>query len=74
MTTPTPDNDREQQDAERRKAVALFRYGVIADLIHAERGQRGLYAKMRQKVGKGVGYPRHAAPQSPGRDDAGLAR
>ena len=50
MTTPTPDNDREHQDAERRKAVALFRYGVIADLIHAERGQRGLYAKMREKA------------------------
>ena len=49
MTTPTPDNDREQQDAERRKAVALFRYGVIADLVHAEPGQRGLYAKMRAK-------------------------
>jgi hypothetical protein len=45
MTTPTPDNDREQQDAERRKAVALFRYGVIADLIHTEPGQRGLYSK-----------------------------
>lgn len=49
MTTPTPDNDREHADAERRKAVGLFRYGVIADLIHTERGQRGLYAKLREK-------------------------
>jgi transposase len=49
MTTPTPDNDREHADAERRKAVALFRYGVIADLIHTERGQRGPYAKLREK-------------------------
>lgn len=50
MTTLTPDQDREHAEAERRKAVALFRYGVIADLIHAERGQRGLYAKMRERA------------------------
>lgn len=49
MTTPTPTEDREQAEAERRRAVALFRYRVIADLIHTERGQRGLYAKMREK-------------------------
>jgi transposase InsO family protein len=37
-------------DAERRKQIALFRYGVIADLIHLEPGQRGLYAKLRDKA------------------------
>ena len=37
-------------DAERRRLVALFRYGVIADLIHIESGQRGLYAKLREKA------------------------
>jgi putative transposase len=50
MTTPTPDNDRALADAERRKQVALFRYGVIADLIHLEPGQRGQYAKLREKA------------------------
>lgn len=50
MTTTPLDQDREHAEAERRKAVGLFRYGVIADLIHAERGQRGLYAKMREKA------------------------
>jgi len=50
MTTPTPDNERALADAERRKQVALFRYGVIADLLHLERGERGLYAKLREKA------------------------
>jgi transposase InsO family protein len=48
MKRPFPDH--ETTDAERRKQVGLFRYGVIADLIHLERGQRGLYAKLREKA------------------------
>jgi transposase InsO family protein len=50
MTTPTPENDRAHADAEHRKRVALFRYGVIADLLHIKRGERGLYAKLREKA------------------------
>src|SRR5258706_1361957 len=57
MTTPTPDQDREHAEAERRETVALFRYGVIADMIHAERGQRGLYAKMREKAAQDCEIP-----------------
>jgi transposase InsO family protein len=32
-----------------RDRVALFRYGLIADLVHLERGE-GLYAKLRDKA------------------------
>lgn len=50
MKRPFPDH--EAGDAERRKQVGLFRYGVIADLIHLERGQRGLYPKLREKAAR----------------------
>jgi transposase InsO family protein len=50
MTTPTSLNEATLADAERRKQVALFRYGVIADLIHLKPGERGLYAKFREKA------------------------
>lgn len=50
MKRPFPDH--EAGDAERRKQVGLFRYGVIADLVHLERGQRGLYAKLREKAAR----------------------
>jgi transposase InsO family protein len=37
-------------DQERREQIALFRYGVIADLIHLPRGKgSGLYDKLREK-------------------------
>jgi len=37
-------------DDERREQIALFRYGVIADLIHLPRGKgSGLYDKLREK-------------------------
>ena len=52
MRTPTPENERTLADAERRKQIALFRYGVIADLLHLERGARGMYAKLREKAEK----------------------
>jgi len=37
-------------DTPDRKALALFRYGLIADLIHLPAGSRGLYALLRQKA------------------------
>lgn len=55
MTTPI--SVPEPADAERRKQVALFRYGMIADLIHIERGQRGLYAKLREKAARDWDIP-----------------
>jgi hypothetical protein len=37
-------------DTKRREQIALFRYGVIADLIHLPRGKGGgLYDKLREK-------------------------
>ena len=35
---------------ELRKRVALFRYGVIADLVHLPSGQRGLYKLLAEKA------------------------
>jgi transposase InsO family protein len=50
MKRPTPSNERALAEAERRKQIALFRYGVIADLIHLGPGPRGLYKKLRDKA------------------------
>lgn len=55
MTRPFPNH--EAADAERRKQVRLFRYGTIADVIHLERGQRGLYAKLREKAARDCDVP-----------------
>jgi transposase len=41
--------DPTDQDRERRQAIALFRYGVIADLV-TEDSHRGLYAKLTTKA------------------------
>lgn len=61
MTTPTPEElsklGHAHADAERRKAVALFRYGLIADLIHLKRGERGLYKKLREKAAQDWDIP-----------------
>ena len=40
-------NDPEPQ---RRQAIALFRYGLIAELMHLPERSRGLYAKLREKA------------------------
>lgn len=37
-------------DADHRHAVALFRYGLIADLVRLEPGSKGLYAQIEQKA------------------------
>jgi putative transposase len=38
------------EDKERRNAVALFRYGLIADLLHWPRGKRGLGTEIAKKT------------------------
>jgi transposase InsO family protein len=38
------------EDKERRNAVALFRYGLIADLLHWPRGKRGLGTEIARKT------------------------
>jgi putative transposase len=37
-------------DTDYRQAVALFRYGLIADLVRLEPGAKGLYAQIEQKA------------------------
>lgn len=37
-------------DADRRHAIALFRYGLIADLVRLHSGSKGLYARIAQKA------------------------
>lgn len=40
-------------DEKRREQIALFRYGVIAELIHLPRGKgSGLYDKLRDKAAR----------------------
>jgi putative transposase len=37
-------------DADRRHEIALFRYGLIADLVHLRPGTKGLHALIEQKA------------------------
>ena len=39
-----------EHDEKLREAVALFRYGLIADLAHLPRGARGIGEKLREKA------------------------
>jgi putative transposase len=49
MSTASKDPDATELD-ERRREIALFRYGVIADLVHLEPHHRGLYALLAKKA------------------------
>ena len=53
---------------ERRREIALFRYGVIADLVHLEPHHRGLYALLAKKAEQDFTIPgslrRHVAPET----------
>ncbi len=53
---------------ERRREIALFRYGVIADLVHLEPHHRGLYALLTKKAEHDYTIPgslrRHVAPET----------
>ena len=53
--------------------VALFRYGLIADLLHLPAGDRSLHARLREKADARVRHPRHHAPPRRRRDAARLA-
>ena len=37
-------------DEKTQEQIALFRYGLIADLIHRQEGERGLHALLREKA------------------------
>jgi hypothetical protein len=65
----TNPNDPQPLDAdERRREIALFRYGVIADLVHLEPHHRGLYALLAKKAEQDFTIPgslrRHVAPET----------
>jgi transposase InsO family protein len=49
--------DTQADDNERRKAVALFRYGVIADLLHWPKGKRGLGEQIAKKADRTYDIP-----------------
>ena len=38
------------RDSEHRHEVALFRYGLIADLVHLPPGEKGLYQRLQEKA------------------------
>ena len=44
-------------DTPDRKALALFRYGLIADFIHLPAGSPGLYARLREKAAADYSIP-----------------
>jgi transposase InsO family protein len=44
-------------DAQYRQALALFRYGLIAEFIQLPAGTRGLYARLRDKAGADYTIP-----------------
>jgi len=47
---PAPDDLSVRDLDAHRREVALFRYGVIADLVHLPPNHRGLYALLRKKA------------------------
>lgn len=46
-----------EPDEQSRKQMALFRYGLIADLLHREPGEKGLYALLREKAARSHEIP-----------------
>ena len=44
-------------DTEHRHAVALFRYGLIADLVHLPPGTEGLYRRLEEKAARDYHIP-----------------
>jgi putative transposase len=65
----TDSNDQQTPEIdERRREIALFRYGVIADLVHIEPHHRGLYALLAKKAKQDYTIPgslrRHVAPET----------
>ena len=67
MSTESNDTPKTEID-ERRREIALFRYGVIADLVHLEPHHRGLYALLTKKADSEYTIPgslrRHVAPET----------
>jgi transposase InsO family protein len=65
---PHPDDTLRGEPDARRREIALFRYGVIADLVHLAPHHRGLYAALEQKAAQDYTIPgslrRHVAAET----------
>ena len=48
--TPQPFGVPDMTDAHYRQALALFRYGLIAEFVQLPAGSRGLYRRLREKA------------------------
>lgn len=70
-------NHDENDNARLREQIALFRYGLIADLLHLPEGKNGLYKKLAEKAERDYEIPgtlrRHVATETL-RDWLGLYR
>jgi putative transposase len=58
--TDVPEEDLMNAPAEPnnvREQIALFRYGIIADLLHRDEAERGLYAAIREKAARSYEIP-----------------
>ena len=62
--TPTP------SDSDRHHEVALFRYGLIADLVHLPPGTKGLYQRLQEKAAGAVLHSRELTHPGGGGDPA----
>lgn len=57
MHTDSDSDSQPPQLDERRREIALFRYGVIADLVQLEPHHRGLYDRLKEKSEKDYTIP-----------------
>jgi transposase InsO family protein len=57
MPMTTPIQPELASDAERRQQIALFRYGVIADLVQLAPNHRGVYELLRAKAERQYDIP-----------------
>ena len=46
-----------EPETDRHDEVALFRYGLIADLVHMQPGERGSYARIKEKAARSYAIP-----------------
>jgi hypothetical protein len=61
-------------DPAHAQAVALFRYGLIADLLHMPLGSRGLYPRLREKAALDYVIPGSSRTRVAAADAAPLAQ
>ena len=60
--------DPHTDDAEARRQIALFRYGLIADLVHLPRHHKGLYRQLETYLFSGATQPPRSHRRGRGED------